>query len=112
MPADLPILIQAISVLALPAIFAITCHEAAHGYVAYRLGDDTAWRMGRVTFNPARHIDFFGTILMPLTLFLLSRGQFMFGYAKPVPVSFDRLRHPRRDMILVALAGPVTNILL
>ncbi len=105
-------LIQQIAVFALPAIFAITFHEAAHGFVAHRLGDDTAWRMGRVTFNPLRHIDPIGTVLMPLVLFLGTRGQFLFGYAKPVPVNFGALRHPRRDMVLVALAGPCTNILL
>lgn len=105
-------LIQQIAVFALPAIFAITFHEAAHGFVAHRLGDDTAWRMGRVTFNPVRHIDPIGTILMPLFLFLVTQGRFLFGYAKPVPVNFGALRHPRRDMVLVALAGPGTNILL
>jgi Zn-dependent protease len=102
--------IQQISVLALPAIFAITFHEAAHGFVAYQLGDDSAWRMGRVTFNPLRHIDPVGTILIPLVLYF-SAG-LLFGYAKPVPVSFSRLRHPRIDMIWVALAGPGTNVLL
>ena len=112
MAAEYGELIQQIAVFALPAIFAITFHEAAHGFVAHRLGDDTAWRMGRVTFNPLRHIDPIGTILMPLFLFLVTRGQFLFGYAKPVPVNFGALRHPRRDMVLVALAGPGTNILL
>jgi Zn-dependent protease len=100
----------AISVLALPAIFAITFHEAAHGFVAYRLGDDTAWQMGRVTFNPLRHIDPIGTIVMPLILYFATG--FLFGYAKPVPVNYNRLRHPRRDMIFVALAGPGINLLL
>jgi Zn-dependent protease len=103
-------LIQVISILALPAIFAITFHEAAHGLVAYWLGDDTAWQMGRVTFNPLRHIDPVGTILIPLLLFFTTG--FLFGYAKPVPVNFGRLHHPRRDMIFVALAGPGTNLLL
>lgn len=112
MPTDFRSLLQEISVLALPAIFAITFHEAAHGFVAYRFGDDTAMRAGRVTFNPLRHIDLFGTVIMPLLLFLGSGGQFLFGYAKPVPVAFDRLRHPRRDMVWVALAGPGTNIVL
>jgi Zn-dependent protease len=105
-------LLQQISVFALPAIFAITLHEAAHGYVANKLGDDTAKRMGRVTFNPLKHIDPFGTVLMPLALFLVSRGNFLFGYAKPVPVNFSRLNHPRRDMVWVALAGPGINILM
>jgi Zn-dependent protease len=107
---DLATTIQKISILALPVIFAITFHEAAHGFVAHRLGDDTAWRMGRVTFNPLRHIDPVGTILIPLLLFF-SAGV-LFGYAKPVPVDFNRLRHPRRDMIWVALAGPGVNIVL
>src|SRR5882757_11473704 len=87
-----------VSVWVLPLVIAITFHEAAHGYVAHKLGDDTAWQMGRVTFNPIRHIDLFGTIIMPLLLFFVSNGQFLFGYAKPVPVRFDRLNHPRRDM--------------
>jgi Zn-dependent protease len=105
-------LLQQISIFALPAIFAITFHEAAHGFVAHRLGDDTAFRMGRVTFNPLRHIDLYGTILMPIFLLLISGGRFVFGFAKPVPVNFGQLRHPRRDMVWVALAGPGTNILL
>lgn len=109
-PPEFAQAVMKISVLALPAIFAITFHEAAHGFVAYRLGDDTAWRMGRVTFNPLRHIDPVGTILIPLVLFFTTG--FLFGYAKPVPVNFGRLRHPRIDMVWVALAGPGTNILL
>ena len=108
--AEIAQMMQRIAVLALPAIFAITFHEAAHGFVAYQLGDDSAWRMGRVTFNPLRHIDPIGTILIPLVLFF-GTG-LLFGYAKPVPVSFSRLRHPRIDMIWVALAGPGTNFLL
>ncbi len=112
MPIDLASLVQGVLTMALPAIFAITLHEAAHGYVANRLGDDTALRMGRVTFNPLKHIDPFGTIAMPLLLYFLSAGHFVFGYAKPVPVRFDRLRHPRRDMVWVAAAGPATNVLL
>src|SRR5215208_8179190 len=94
----------------LPVIFAVTFHEAAHGFVARRFGDDTAWREGRVTFNPLKHIDPFGTVLLPALLYLTSG--FLFGYAKPVPVNFGRLNHPRRDMVWVALAGPVTNIIL
>jgi len=105
-------LLQQISVFALPAIFAITLHEAAHGWVASKLGDDTALRAGRVTFNPLKHIDPFGTVLMPLLLFFASRGSFLFGYAKPVPVNFARLNHPRMDMVWVAIAGPGINILM
>ncbi len=94
-----------------PVVLAVTLHEAAHGFVAYHLGDDTAWRAGRVSFNPFRHIDPIGTILLPAVL-LLSGSRFLFGYAKPVPVNFGRLNRPRRDMVWVALAGPGTNILL
>lgn len=96
------------SVWLLPVLFAITLHEAAHGFVAWRLGDDTAYRMGRVSFNPLRHVDPFGTILLPALLLFM--GGFLFGWAKPVPVNFGRLRRPRRDMVLVAAAGPGTNI--
>ena len=99
------------SVWALPLVFAITFHEAAHGFVAHRLGDDTAYNLGRVSFNPIRHIDPFGTLILPAML-LLSHSPFLFGYAKPVPVNFRALREPRIGMILVALAGPATNILL
>jgi Zn-dependent protease len=94
----------------LPIIFAVTFHEAAHGFVARLFGDDTALRAGRVTFNPLRHIDPMGTVLLP-ALLLVTSG-FMFGYAKPVPVNFGRLRPPRMGMVLVALAGPGTNVLL
>jgi Zn-dependent protease len=100
------------STLVLPVVFAVTFHEAAHGFVAYRFGDDTAWRAGRVSFNPLKHIDPFGTVILPALLLLSSSGRFMFGYAKPVPVNFQRLNHPRRDMVLVAAAGPATNVLL
>jgi Zn-dependent protease len=103
--------IYLISVLAVPAIIAITMHEAAHGYVAWKFGDDTALRLGRVTFNPLRHIDPFGTIILP-GLLLLVHAPFLFGYAKPVPVNFRRLDNPRRDMVWVALAGPGTNVAL
>jgi Zn-dependent protease len=96
---------------ALPLIIAITFHEAAHGYVARLFGDDTAWRLGRVSFNPLKHIDPFGTILLPAFL-LLMRSPFLFGYAKPVPVDFRKLRNPRRDMIWVAAAGPAMNFAL
>lgn len=100
-----------ISTWILPAILAITLHEAAHGLVAYRCGDPTAWQLGRVTLNPLKHIDPFGTIVLPCLLLLL-RVPFVFGYAKPVPVNFRALGNPRRDMIWVAVAGPATNILL
>jgi Zn-dependent protease len=100
-----------VSVWVLPLVLAITFHEAAHGFVAHRLGDNTAWQLGRVTFNPLRHIDPFGTLILPAML-LLSHSPFLFGYAKPVPVNFRALRNPRLDMVWVALAGPATNILL
>jgi len=95
----------------LPVLIAITMHEAAHGYVAWKLGDPTAMRAGRVTANPFKHIDPFGTLLLP-GLLLLVRAPFLFGFAKPVPVDFSKLRNPKRDMVLVALAGPISNILL
>lgn len=107
---DIATILYILSIWALPAIIAITMHEAAHGYVAARLGDDTALRRGRVTFNPVKHIDLFGTILMPLLL-LFSVGV-IFGYAKPVPVNFRNLRNPRRDMVRVAAAGPGANLAL
>src|SRR5258706_1321258 len=100
-----------ISIWALPAIIAITFHEAAHGFAALRLGDDTALRLGRVTFNPLKHIDPMGTIFLPALLLFL-HSPFLFGYAKPVPVNFRALRNPRRDMVLVAAAGPSINIVL
>ncbi|MFO1154947.1 MAG: site-2 protease family protein [Rhodospirillales bacterium] len=101
-----------ISVMAIPVLVAITFHEAAHGWVACRLGDDTAQRLGRVTFNPLRHIDPFGTVVLPAMLLLATQGQAMFGFAKPVPVNFHRLHRPRFDMVLVAAAGPGINLLL
>jgi len=100
-----------ISVWVLPILIAITFHEAAHAFVAYRLGDNTAWQLGRVSFNPLKHIDPFGTVILPGVL-LLSHSPFLFGYAKPVPVNFGKLNHPRLDMVWVALAGPATNIVL
>jgi len=103
-------LIQTIAVYILPVLFAITAHEAAHGFVAKKLGDNTAAMLGRVTFNPFKHIDPVGTIAIPLVLAILTKGMFLFGYAKPVPVRFDRLKNPRRDMVWVALAGPLCNL--
>lgn len=99
------------SIWVLPALIAITLHEAAHGYAAEFFGDDTARRMGRISLNPLRHVDPFGTVLMPAFL-LLAHAPFLFGYAKPVPVDFRRLNNPRRDMIFVAAAGPAMNLAL
>ena len=104
-------LIYGLSIWIVPLLLAITLHEAAHGYAALRLGDDTAQRMGRISINPLRHIDPIGTVAMPLILLALSDGSFMFGYAKPVPVAFHRLRNPRIDMVKVAAAGPGCNLL-
>jgi Zn-dependent protease len=103
--------IRQISIWALPVLAAIVFHEVAHGWVAFRLGDPTAARMGRLTLNPISHIDLFGTVLLPLLL-IVAQAPFLFGYAKPVPVNFYNLNHPKRDMVWVALAGPLTNILL
>ena len=107
---DIANIIQTIAIYALPVLFAITVHEAAHGYVARHYGDNTAAMLGRVTLNPLKHIDPIGTIAMPLFLYIVTQGAFLFGYAKPVPVNFGRLKNPRRDMILVALAGPASNL--
>jgi Zn-dependent protease len=104
-------IIQQIAIWALPVIAAVVFHEVAHGWVAYRLGDPTAARLGRLTLNPLAHIDIFGTILVPLML-IVAHSPFVFGYAKPVPVNYANLRNPKRDMIWVAAAGPVTNLLL
>ncbi|MCX7241778.1 MAG: site-2 protease family protein [Burkholderiales bacterium] len=106
---DLALLIQTIALYALPVIFAITVHEAAHGYAARHFGDNTAWMLGRVSLNPFKHIDLFGTIVLPLLLIALS-SPILFGAAKPVPVRFDKLRNPKRDMVWVALAGPAVNL--
>ncbi|MEI6550430.1 MAG: site-2 protease family protein [Betaproteobacteria bacterium] len=103
-------LIQTVSVYAIPVIFAITLHEAAHGYAAKYFGDSTAYMMGRVTLNPFSHIHLMGTILLPLLLYFSTNGALLFGFAKPVPVDFGNLRHPKRDMVWVALAGPVSNL--
>lgn len=103
-------LIRTVLVFALPVLFAITVHEAAHGYVARGLGDPTAADLGRVSLNPVRHIDPIGTIAMPLLLYVATAGAFVFGYAKPVPVDWRRLRHPKGDMVWVAFAGPGANL--
>ncbi|PHM21506.1 MAG: site-2 protease family protein [Curvibacter sp. PD_MW3] len=108
---DIAHLIQTVLIYALPVLFAITVHEAAHGYAARHFGDNTAAMMGRITLNPIKHIDPIGTILMPLLLYFATSGAFLFGYARSVPVRFDRLRHPKRDMVWVALAGPGANLL-
>lgn len=104
-------IIQTIAIYAIPVIFAITLHEAAHGYSAKLLGDDTAYQLGRVTLNPIKHIDPIGTLVIPAILYLATAGSFLFGYAKPVPVRFGHLNHPKRDMIWVALAGPGSNFI-
>ena len=107
---DIAQLIQTVAIYALPVLFAITVHEAAHGYAARYFGDNTAWMLGRVTLNPTKHIDPIGTIVMPLILYFATSGAFVFGYAKPVPVRFGNLRNPKRDMVWVALAGPGSNL--
>lgn len=102
--------IQKLAINALPVIFAITLHEAAHGYVARHFGDQTAWQMGRVSVNPLRHIDPVGTILVPALILLASHASILFGWAKPVPVNFAKLRRPKQDMLWVAAAGPAANL--
>ena len=102
-------LIQTVLIYALPVLFAITVHEAAHGYAARHFGDNTAYMMGRITLNPIKHIDPVGTILMPLLLYFATSGTLLFGYAKPMPVDFDKLRKPRQHMVWVALAGSASN---
>ncbi|MCL6556819.1 MAG: site-2 protease family protein [Burkholderiales bacterium] len=112
---DFDSILREVSVLALPVLFAITLHEAAHGYVARHFGDPTAWAAGRISLNPLRHIDPVGTILVPLVIYFTTAlaGQgFLFGWAKPVPVNFSRLRHPKRDMLWVAAAGPGANLVM
>ena len=104
--------IQTLAISALPVIFAITLHEAAHGYTARHFGDPTAWQAGRISINPLRHVDLVGTIIVPAMILLLSAGGFLFGWAKPVPVNFGRLRHPKQDMLWVAAAGPGVNLLM
>jgi len=104
-------IIQTIAIYAIPVIFAITLHEAAHGYAAKIFGDNTAYMLGRVTLNPLKHIDPMGTIVVPLLLYFATAGTFLFGYAKPVPVRFGHLKHPKKDMVWVALAGPGSNLI-
>jgi len=106
---DISNLIQTVLIYALPVLFAITVHEAAHGYAARHFGDNTAYMLGRITLNPLKHIDPVGTILMPLVLYFATSGAFLFGYAKPVPVDFGNLRNPKQHMVWVALAGPASN---
>ena len=107
---DFAQIIQTVAIYAIPVLFAITVHEAAHGYAARHFGDNTAYMLGRITLNPVKHIDPLGTIAMPLLLYFATAGAFLFGYAKPVPVRFGNLRNPKRDMIWVALAGPGANL--
>jgi Zn-dependent protease len=108
---DFAQIVQTVSLYAIPVLFAITLHEAAHGYVAKHFGDNTAHMLGRITVNPLKHIDPVGTIAMPLLLYFATSGAFLFGYAKPVPVNFAGLRNPKRDMVWVALAGPGANLI-
>ncbi len=105
-------IIQQICIWALPILLAITLHEVAHAYVAYSCGDNTAKMFGRLSLNPIRHIDPIGTIVLPLVIGALTNFSFLFGYAKPVPINWNQLRHPKRDMILVAAAGPVSNLIM
>jgi len=107
---DFASIVRQLLIAAIPILIAITFHEVAHGFVAYKLGDPTAKMMGRLTLNPLAHIDPIGTIIVPIMLFILSNGTFIFGTAKPVPVNFYNLRHPRRDSALVSAAGPATNV--
>jgi len=109
---DLQALIETVALYAIPMLFAITLHEAAHGYVARHFGDYTAYQAGRISLNPLDHIDPIGTILVPVALVIFTAGQFVFGWAKPVPVNFGNLRDPKRDMLWVAAAGPGANLLM
>jgi Zn-dependent protease len=105
-------ILRLIALYAIPGIFAITLHEAAHGYVARHFGDSTAWQAGRITLNPLRHVDPIGTLLVPIVILALSGGKYAFGWAKPVPVNFAALRNPKRDMLWVAAAGPGANLVM
>ena len=105
-------ILRLVALYAIPGIFAITLHEAAHGYAARHFGDLTAYHAGRITLNPLKHVDPVGTLLIPALVLLVSKGQYAFGWAKPVPVDFGKLRHPKRDMLWVAAAGPLANLLM
>jgi Zn-dependent protease len=109
---DIAGIMEIVALYAIPMVFAITLHEAAHGYVAKHLGDYTAYQQGRISLNPLVHIDPVGTVLIPIVLVVLTAGQFVFGWAKPVPVNFSNLRNPKRDMLWVAAAGPGANLLM
>jgi len=109
---DMEHLVRLIALYAIPGIFAITLHEAAHGYAARYFGDFTAYHAGRITLNPLRHIDPMGSIVIPILILVVSQGKFAFGWAKPVPVDFGRLHNPKRDMLWVAAAGPGANLLM
>lgn len=104
--------LRLIALYAIPGIFAITLHEAAHGYAARHFGDMTAYQAGRITLNPIRHVDPMGTIVIPILILIASQGRYAFGWAKPVPVNFSRLRNPKRDMLWVAAAGPASNLVM
>ena len=104
--------VQTVAIFALPVLLAITLHEAAHGYVARHFGDLTAYAQGRISLNPARHVDVLGTLVVPLLILLLSGGKFLFGWAKPVPVNYSALRKPKQHMALVAAAGPAANLVM
>jgi Zn-dependent protease len=107
---DLNVILQIVSILAIPVLFAVTLHEVAHGWAAKHLGDPTAQKLGRLSLNPLKHVDPIGTVVVPLGLAFLTQGQWYFGWAKPVPVQFANLRNPKRDMVLVAAAGPGANL--
>jgi Zn-dependent protease len=109
---DLQAVIETVALYAIPMLFAITLHEAAHGYAAKYFGDYTAYQAGRISLNPLHHVDFIGTLLVPVALVIVTAGQFVFGWAKPVPVNFGNLRDPKRDMLWVAAAGPGANLLM
>ncbi|MCK4910663.1 MAG: site-2 protease family protein [Thermodesulfovibrionales bacterium] len=109
---DIAAILQQVAISAIPIVIAITFHEVAHGYVAYRLGDPTAKMMGRLTLNPIKHIDPFGTIILPIMILIFTQGQFVFGYAKPVPIGVRNFKDPRRDMAITGAAGPLTNVAL